>query len=403
MKQKDSANKTMTNTTYNITGTSFWDYAFRIWVKSPIFYNFYFVPIISIEGHCDDAAVLRPQSMMPALKIWDYYVGEELSHGPSYDLEMVHLESNQQDEEEDYKPGSAELAEANWRLVVNAAYNSIEHSIPNCFVRMLDQMKLLEAELTFVSKRWIKMWNKIEIPLNSDFESRMALQQRRLRDFISPTMRLSMGGDNGNNQNMMWPVAAAGGAANLYGLRSHNFEPYTATPLTKCDLCLLLIGVRIGCYRCSHCDYCCHETCRERAPRLCDSSGAKAVGCNNNLNVSSPAKTTPEHTLPLINSGGSEVRSDSDSSEVDIPMTYNNGNTNNATMTTTRSSLAGGGLYRHPQYQQQRRENYTFKGYLYKKGALLKAWKLRYYVLDTTLHQVRDQHSDWNFDFNLVN
>lgn len=42
--------------------------------------------------------VLRPQSNLAVLDVWNYYVSEDLRHGPSYDLELIQLEACQQEE-----------------------------------------------------------------------------------------------------------------------------------------------------------------------------------------------------------------------------------------------------------------------------------------------------------------
>lgn len=189
---------------FNHTGTSFWDYAGRVWVKSPIFFNFHYVPVIVLNGHHhfsssqEEAAagsaaiVLRPLFNLASLKIWDYYVGEELAHGPSYDLEVVQMERHRQEELE-MNPDYDKVE--NHRIVVNAIYDSVEQSIPNSFIEMLDHIKLLEAELNFCSQRWSRCWDKIEIPtLNLDaiFIEQQQKQQRQ-RQIRSPPSGKAMG------------------------------------------------------------------------------------------------------------------------------------------------------------------------------------------------------------------
>lgn len=44
--------------------------------------------------------VLRPQSSLPNLNVWQFYLSEELAHGPSYDLEIIQLDMQQEEEAE---------------------------------------------------------------------------------------------------------------------------------------------------------------------------------------------------------------------------------------------------------------------------------------------------------------
>jgi myotubularin-related protein 5/13 len=44
--------------------------------------------------------VLRPQFALPNLEVWQYSLGERLAHGPSYDLEVIELDSQQEEEAE---------------------------------------------------------------------------------------------------------------------------------------------------------------------------------------------------------------------------------------------------------------------------------------------------------------
>lgn len=43
--------------------------------------------------------VLRPQSQVSTLEVWGFYLGEELCHGPSYDLEVVQQDAAAAEEE----------------------------------------------------------------------------------------------------------------------------------------------------------------------------------------------------------------------------------------------------------------------------------------------------------------
>lgn len=44
--------------------------------------------------------VLRPGSHLACLEIWQYYLDEELRHGPSYDPEVVQMDLQQEEEAE---------------------------------------------------------------------------------------------------------------------------------------------------------------------------------------------------------------------------------------------------------------------------------------------------------------
>ena len=61
-----------------ISGINVFDYIDRVHIKMPVFYNFMY----SLDLQ---QTVLRPYCNISDFQIWDYYLAEELRHGPSYD------------------------------------------------------------------------------------------------------------------------------------------------------------------------------------------------------------------------------------------------------------------------------------------------------------------------------
>jgi hypothetical protein len=103
-----------------VIGQSIWDYILNIHDQSPTFYNFLYAP-------SDQDNVLRPYSNITNLKIWNYYLSEDLAHGPPYDLEVVEREEHK--EEEDALIDGP-VSPSN-RKVVNSCYDSVERVMPD--------------------------------------------------------------------------------------------------------------------------------------------------------------------------------------------------------------------------------------------------------------------------------
>lgn len=74
-------------------GQSVFDYIEKQHARNPIFFNFMYTPDF-------EHPVLRPQSHLACLEVWQYYLDEELSHEPSYDPEIVLMDTQQEEEAE---------------------------------------------------------------------------------------------------------------------------------------------------------------------------------------------------------------------------------------------------------------------------------------------------------------
>ncbi|KAJ8411204.1 hypothetical protein AAFF_G00172100 [Aldrovandia affinis] len=158
---------------------SVWDYIDRLNKKTPIFFNYMFAP--------EDGEVLKPYSYISNLKVWDFYLEETLSEGPSYDWELVQGQAGQQEEGE--RPDTA--APKSQRQIVWPCYDSCSKVLPDAITKLLQEMQNLEAELGQVSEKWKDTWDKIKAShrTESKLDSRHSLSSSLISSNLSHQRR----------------------------------------------------------------------------------------------------------------------------------------------------------------------------------------------------------------------
>ncbi|TKS91040.1 Myotubularin-related protein 5 SET-binding factor 1 [Collichthys lucidus] len=238
---------------------SVWDYIDRLNKKTPIFYNYMFSP--------EDEEVLRPYTFISNLKVWDFYMEETLSEGPSYDWELRGRQERVAEETADKPDTSGPKSQ---RRIVWPCYDSLSKVVPDAITKLLQDLQSLEAELGQTSEKWKDTWDKIKTTQRTETK----LESKLLADVVQPE--------------------STSGA------------------------------LRVSTYK------------------------ESGVGSSINLALECEASAT---STPVA------------------------GRTSTSTL--------------YSQFQSTESENRSFEGILFKRGALLKPWKPRWFVLDKTKHQLR--------------
>lgn len=319
-------------------GTSFWDYVEKLWAKSPVFYNFWYSP-----NQDEGFQILRPYSNISNLKIWSYYLEENLAHGPLYDVEIIAMEK-QKEEEAEAADGNVNQSS---RCVIHKCYDNIQNTQTDIFTQLLETIHNQETELGHLPQKWQVLWEKLELPCTDPLQRQVSFTTQMIRSHgrsihkrstIEILVRGKMIGEGTQPQVYSHP---------------HRFEKYNYTTPTYCDYCSHVLWglVKTG-MRCIDCGYNCHEKCLEAVPKNC--TKYKSV-----IDSSAAATTASK--------GGSAENSSVSSS-----------------VTTMQTSSQY-----YDQFSSNVAENRTHEGYLYKRGALLKGWKQRWFVLDSIKHQLR--------------
>lgn len=338
---------------------SFWEYADRLWCKSSAFYNFWYAANLEDE-------VLRPYSQLSNLEVWEYYLEETLCHGPIYDPELVALERGPKGGEPPHAmptpllsrpPGAGAASSASSgvaRRTLHPCYDDVPDAQPDVFTQLLEAMHDQEAVLGHLPQKWNVLWNKLDVPVvdtlvrQPSFTTEFvrahgrALHKRSTIEFL---VRGKMAG-GALEASGGTPGAAPTVPPQAY---PHRFDRCSYSTPTYCDLCSSILWglVKTGMH-CVDCGYNCHERCLPSVPKNC--TKYKSV--------------VPDPGSAALAKGPNP-----------------------------ESASISSGMHTSSQYYDQFSsncpENRTHEGYLYKRGALLKGWKQRWFVLDSTKHQLR--------------
>ncbi|CAL1540470.1 unnamed protein product [Lymnaea stagnalis] len=320
-----------TDSKHHTYGASLWDHLEKLSKQLPVFFNFAY----AME---DQDPILRPYSNVSNLKIWDFYITEDLHRGSPYDLDLDESEIRSED---------LEVEGVTRRKVINASYHSVFLQQPDFFCSKIQEINRLETDLNMKPSMWRAVFDRLECPGRDQFHRQVSLNTQLVRSHGRSIHKRS-------TLEFILRGKMQGETSRMFS-QPHRFEKHTYTTSTFCDHCSqMLWGLSKTGLRCADCGYNCHDKCQAHVPKNCQK--LKAVG--------DASLTTPH----LQGNGGP---------------------------TSNNSAAAPSTNFDHLPPPIEHR---TLEGYLQKQGAFFKQWKPRYFVLDSMKHQLRyyDSADDGN-------
>lgn len=175
--------------------------------------------------------VLRPYSNISNLQIWDYYLLEDLAHGPSFDFEIVAMEMQKEEETEAIMNDStsSNKKKPSNRKVLNSCYDNIGISQPEVFSVLLDEIHNLESELGHLPQKWQVLWDKLEVPNTDSIIRQSSFTTQMIRHHGRSIHKRG-------TIEILVKGKMAGEMAQVYS-HPHRFEKYNYTTPTYCEYC----------------------------------------------------------------------------------------------------------------------------------------------------------------------